>query len=55
MRRPAVTLFALTFALGISLGASRLSLAKGKGGGGKGAAPPSAELAKLKAIRLGDP
>lgn len=56
MRRPAVTLFALTFALGISLGAARAGLAKGKGGGGgKGAAPPSAELAKLKAIRLGDP
>jgi hypothetical protein len=56
MRRPAVTLFAVTFALGISLGASRVSLAKGKGGGGgKGAAPPTAELAKLKAIRLGDP
>jgi hypothetical protein len=55
MRRPAVILFALTFALGISLAASRASLAKGKGGGGKGATPPSAELAKLKAIRLGDP
>jgi hypothetical protein len=53
--RPAVTLFALTFALGVSLGAQRASLAKAKGGGGKGAAPPSAELAKLKAIRLGDP
>lgn len=56
MRRPAVILF--TLAIGVGMGVSRLSLAKAKGGakaGGRGAAPPTAELAKLKAIKLGDP
>ncbi len=64
MRRSAV-LFTLALAVGIGAGAG-ISLiapravfakakAKGGGGGGKGAAPSTAELAKLKAIKLGDP
>jgi hypothetical protein len=53
MRRPAVILFIL--AIGIVMTASRAGLAKSKSKGGPGATPPSQELAKLKAIRLGDP
>jgi hypothetical protein len=54
MRRPVVILFAL--ALGIGMTAPRTGLAKAKkAAGGKAAAPSTAELEKLKAIRLGDP
>ncbi|MEO8211911.1 MAG: hypothetical protein ABI560_01910 [Myxococcales bacterium] len=60
MRRPAVILF--TLALGAGLILSTASEAKtGKSANknskaaGKGAAPSAAELAKLKAVKLGDP
>jgi hypothetical protein len=61
MRRPGVILLAATLALG-SGAAAKSVLAKsakseksGKKSAGKAAAPPSAELAKLKSIKLGDP
>lgn len=58
MRRPAVILLAATFVLG-SAGAASSGFAKSakkKGAAtAKAAAPPSAELDKLKAIKLGDP
>jgi len=52
--------FALTLSLGAAVavaGASRYAVAGKKGGGGGGAAPAasSAEVNKLKAVRLGDP
>ena len=64
MRSPRFILFALAISLGLT--APQMAWAKkGGGGGGKGsksskgggsaATPPAAELAKLKAIRLGDP
>lgn len=54
MRRPAVILF--TLALGMGLSMPRTTFAKPtKAAAGKGAAPSAAELAKLKAIKLGDP
>ncbi len=59
MRRPGVILFAATVAL-FSVAVAPPARAKGKSakaasGGGKGATPPAAELAKLKAVKLGDP
>ena len=62
MRRPGVILFAATVTL-FSIAAATPGLAKkaAKRGdkksasGGKAATPPAAELAKLKAIKLGDP
>ncbi|HEY4187976.1 MAG TPA: hypothetical protein VGP07_23070 [Polyangia bacterium] len=56
MRSPRIILFAMAIALGIT--APQMAWAKkakGGKGGGSGATPPAAELAKLKAIRLGDP
>ena len=53
--------FALTLSLGAAVavaGASRFAVAGKKGGGGGGGAAPaasSAEVNKLKAVRLGDP
>ncbi|MES1207989.1 MAG: hypothetical protein ABUS79_18805, partial [Pseudomonadota bacterium] len=54
MRRPAVILFSLALSFGLAVSHASIAAAKAKGGG-KGAAPSAAELAKLKAIRLGDP
>jgi hypothetical protein len=60
MRSPRFILFALAISLGLS--APQMAWAKkgskgskGSKGGGAAAVPPAAELAKLKAIRLGDP
>jgi len=60
MWRPAVILFTLALGVGVGLPAPRAAFARSAKGGaikvaGKGATPPAAELAKLKAIRLGDP
>jgi hypothetical protein len=61
MRRPGVILLAATLALGSTAAASSALAKAGKASGkkgssaGKAAAPPTAELAKLKAIKLGDP
>jgi hypothetical protein len=55
MRRSAVILFTLALGVGMTAGRAGFAKAKGKGGGGKGAAPSTSELAKLKAIKLGDP
>ena len=56
MRRPVVILLAVVLGFGMTVASAGLArAAKGKRGGGTGAAPPSEELAKLKAIRLGDP
>ena len=57
MRSPRFILFALAISLGLT--APQMAWAKKGGKGSKGGAaaavPPAAELAKLKAIRLGDP
>jgi hypothetical protein len=57
MRSPRIFLFALAIALGITTPQMAWAKkgSKGAKGGGSGATPPAAELAKLKAIRLGDP
>ena len=59
MSSPRSTLFALAIALGLGTAHPALAAKGGKAGKGAGksggAAPPAAELAKLKAIRLGDP
>ena len=63
MRRPGVILLAATLCLGtvavthpvFAKSAKSANSTKKGGGGAKGAAPPTAELAKLKAIKLGDP
>ena len=57
MRSPRFILFALAISLGLT--APQMAWAKkgskGSKGGGAAAVPPAAELAKLKAFRLGDP
>jgi hypothetical protein len=54
MRRSGVILLALVLSAGLTATGTAFAKSKHKGGS-KGAAPPSAELNKLKAIKLGDP